>query len=202
MVARPTSLVDIVEGHDVPGAQGIPQGIRIHSRRFQDPANAHMTRDDGIGDAGELPVKQVDVGAANLAGHCLQEDGSRLENRVVQLPHLNWSMGSHHDCCSYAHEGKVGRDLGTGHHPRDRKGGASETEAGFGRAMKAHSAGSCELLVWRGRSARSPECSSRRDPVENPWDRAPPQTRNGAQPNQRPQSRPLLEKAPEPFRKD
>jgi hypothetical protein len=67
-----------------------------------------MAWDDGVWDPRKLPVKEVDVRATDLAGNGLQKDRSRLQDRIVQLPQLNRSMGSHHDCRSYAHGSKVG----------------------------------------------------------------------------------------------
>ena len=53
---------------------------------FEDPTHADMARDDGVGNAPQLAVKKMDVRPANLAGDGLQEDRTRLQLRVGQLP--------------------------------------------------------------------------------------------------------------------
>ena len=107
VVARPAGLMDVVEGDDVPGSQWIAQGVSVDARGLQDPPDAHMARDDGVGHSRELAVKKMDIRAANLTGNGLQKDGTRFQNRVVQLPYLHWGVGSDHDCGSYTHTGKV-----------------------------------------------------------------------------------------------
>jgi hypothetical protein len=99
--------VYVVKRHHIAGFEGIPQSVRLNAGSFQDLPYADMARDDGIGDTGELPVKEVDVSAAHLTGDRLQKDRPRLEDRVVQLPDLHRRKRSHHDCSSYAHPGKV-----------------------------------------------------------------------------------------------
>ena len=99
--------MDVVESYDVSGTQRIPKGIGADPWTLQHSAHAYMTRNDGVGNAGQLAVKKMDVGATNFTGNRLQKDRPGLQNRIVQLPKLNRSMGSNHDCRSYAHGEKV-----------------------------------------------------------------------------------------------
>ncbi len=66
------SLVDIVEGHHVARRQRRPQRVGATPVRLEDAAHADVARDDGIGNARQAAVIEVDVGAAHLAGHRLQ----------------------------------------------------------------------------------------------------------------------------------
>jgi hypothetical protein len=66
--------VDVIKGDPVSQAERVPQGVRLHSPGLQDSPDADVTRNDRVRDPGQLSVEEMDIGAADFAGHRLQKD--------------------------------------------------------------------------------------------------------------------------------
>ncbi len=70
--AAAARLVYVVEGDQVAFGQRRVQRISFDVIGGKHTAYAHMAGDDGIGDAGQATVIEMDVGSAHLARHRLQ----------------------------------------------------------------------------------------------------------------------------------
>jgi hypothetical protein len=88
--------MDVVKGDDVSGDQGLSNRIPLDTAALENSADAHVPRDNRVGDPGELSVVKVDIRATHFAGDRFQEDGSRFELRVIQRPELQRDIGSGH----------------------------------------------------------------------------------------------------------
>src|SRR3970282_1960426 len=94
MPAAAAHFMDIVERDHVAGPKRLAVHVHRHVARLQHLSHAHVPGNDGIGDAGEAAVEEVDSGAAYFTGDGVEEDGAGLEGWVRQVPGLQrlpWS---------------------------------------------------------------------------------------------------------------
>jgi hypothetical protein len=63
--------------------------VRERPTELGDPADRHVTRNERIGDARELAVMEVDVGAADLGEQHVEQRGTALDHRARELAHAH-----------------------------------------------------------------------------------------------------------------
>jgi len=78
--------VDVEECYDVAFLDSAAVDVRDRSANLCDSADADMTGNDRVGNARQLSVQQMNVGAAHFRIHRVQQGAAWLELRRWKLP--------------------------------------------------------------------------------------------------------------------
>ena len=91
VVAMAAGLVDVENGDNVAVTDALALAVAELATRCRHCADRHVSRDDRIGDV-ELAVVEMDVGAADLRIHGMEERRALLELRQRKLSQLDGSV--------------------------------------------------------------------------------------------------------------
>ena len=78
----------VVKRDQITGADRRPERISFDTVGLEYPPHAHMSRYDGVRDAGQTSLMQMDIGTAHLTGYGLEENPSRFEIGIGNIPDL------------------------------------------------------------------------------------------------------------------
>ena len=97
VIAMIACLVNVEKCHDVAFPRAIAVDVGNASANLCDSADAHVAGNDGVRDAGQFAVQQMNIGAAHFGIHCMQENAAGLELRLRKFPKLDRHIRRRHD---------------------------------------------------------------------------------------------------------